>query len=303
MPIAFQCVCGKSYKVPDEAAGRKLKCKECGKSLQVPRPGAKKSAKKRSKASDDDDIFSMDLGLDVETTPSELPPRRRTGEAPQKKRKSADSKKQGANKGLIVGVGIASFLVAGVGGFFAVQAIMGTGTGGANQAPEQINYSTLKHEKGGFSIKYPSDWTADQGDKVPHASFTDNTAYVSFRNNEKGGAISSMASLPSGGQIIPGAELEDEPPAKSVHEFMGETVYSNDYSDFEELPGREFQTPFGAGWLSEFTGKEGLGSRIKAYRLTLPGGTYQYNVICKCPARKWDEYEPIFMEMLKSISR
>jgi hypothetical protein len=39
MPIAVECACGKRYKVPDDAAGKKFRCKECGEALTV--PGAK----------------------------------------------------------------------------------------------------------------------------------------------------------------------------------------------------------------------------------------------------------------------
>ena len=41
MPIRFKCVCGKLYQVKDEAAGRLVKCKACGKTVRVP---AKKPA-------------------------------------------------------------------------------------------------------------------------------------------------------------------------------------------------------------------------------------------------------------------
>ena len=42
MPIRFKCACGKLYQVKDEAAGRLVKCKACGKTVRVPakKPGA-----------------------------------------------------------------------------------------------------------------------------------------------------------------------------------------------------------------------------------------------------------------------
>jgi hypothetical protein len=38
MPIPFRCACGRSLRVKDELAGRKVKCPECGGVLTVPRP-------------------------------------------------------------------------------------------------------------------------------------------------------------------------------------------------------------------------------------------------------------------------
>lgn len=34
--IKFSCDCGKAYKVPEEFAGKKVKCKQCGESILVP---------------------------------------------------------------------------------------------------------------------------------------------------------------------------------------------------------------------------------------------------------------------------
>lgn len=39
MPVRFSCSCGKNLKVPDQHAGRRVKCPSCGKSLVVPQPG------------------------------------------------------------------------------------------------------------------------------------------------------------------------------------------------------------------------------------------------------------------------
>ena len=36
MPISFACNCGKRYKTPDDSAGKKLRCKNCGEAVRVP---------------------------------------------------------------------------------------------------------------------------------------------------------------------------------------------------------------------------------------------------------------------------
>lgn len=302
MPIAFKCSCGKAYKVPDQAAGKSLNCKECGESIKVPKPAAKKAKQDVPEA---DNIFATDLGLEEDVMPSGLPPRRKkSSDAPKKKRKSGPPPK--SNTGLYVGIGVLAVILVGVGGFFIYQNMNGEG-GSSAPEPLQVEYDSFKHELGGFTIKYPKGWETKSGGgsggRPPHASFEDGTAHISIKHNAKGAAVSDMASIPSGGQIIPGEEIEEEPPAKSVHEFMGETIYSANYKDFEEMPGEEFQNSFGKGWLSTFTGKEGFGGKQKAYRLTLPGGQFQYTVIAKCPEKKWETYEPVFLEVLKSVAR
>lgn len=179
--------------------------------------------------------------------------------------------------------------------------------GGSAPKPLVVEYEEFKHELGGFSLKVPQGWetqsSGGSGGRPPVASFEDGTAHISVRHNPKGAAISDMASIPQGGPIIPGEQEEEEPPAKAVHEFMGQTIYSADFKNFEEQPGKEFKVPYGEGWLSVFTGKQGFGGTMKAYRLTLTGTQFQYNVICKCPEKKWEQYEPVFMEVIKSISR
>jgi hypothetical protein len=40
MPIPLECACGRSLRVKDELAGRKVKCPQCGGVLAVPKPAA-----------------------------------------------------------------------------------------------------------------------------------------------------------------------------------------------------------------------------------------------------------------------
>lgn len=51
MTIKVSCgICGKNYKAPDKAAGKRLSCKECGESIKIPEPEAEQ---------DDDDFSSL----------------------------------------------------------------------------------------------------------------------------------------------------------------------------------------------------------------------------------------------------
>lgn len=59
MTIKVSCgMCGKNYKAPDKAAGKRLRCKECGESIKIPEPEVEYG--------DDDDGFSNLLADAVE---------------------------------------------------------------------------------------------------------------------------------------------------------------------------------------------------------------------------------------------
>jgi len=40
MPIAVSCPCGRSYRVSDEHGGKRIRCKDCSKLIEVPLPEA-----------------------------------------------------------------------------------------------------------------------------------------------------------------------------------------------------------------------------------------------------------------------
>ena len=62
MTIKVSCgMCGKNYKAPDKAAGKKLRCKECGESIKIPEPEVEEV-----EYGDDEDGFSSMLADAVE---------------------------------------------------------------------------------------------------------------------------------------------------------------------------------------------------------------------------------------------
>lgn len=99
MPVV-SCSCGKKYKVSDEAAGKKIRCKDCGESIAVPRAKASSPVKKPAKPAGDDldwdDLSSDELsgGDAVESAP---PPPRRGSSAGRAKASTAKSQGGGAN--------------------------------------------------------------------------------------------------------------------------------------------------------------------------------------------------------------
>lgn len=53
MAIKLQCACGKTLGLPDHLAGEKIRCKDCGKVMTVPRPSAVTAAAPAAEGADD----------------------------------------------------------------------------------------------------------------------------------------------------------------------------------------------------------------------------------------------------------
>lgn len=130
MPVV-SCSCGKKYKVSDETAGKKIRCKECGETIAV--PGGNSVAKKPAKSEDDDldwdNLSNDELSEGDASTPAPAPPRRGSA-AGSKPKAAAESRSSGGGPSpikmvggvlaMLLGVSIAGFaiynLVAGEGG-------------------------------------------------------------------------------------------------------------------------------------------------------------------------------------------
>ena len=311
MTIVFKCSCGRGFKVPDEAAGKKVKCSDCGEAVQVPAPKAAKQKVKAAAPADEDD-YGMDFGLPEDDLPTELPPRTRDLEddVPRKKKSGGGGsggsrrKSKGGTSPAVIVVGILAVVgLVGVGGFFLVSNL-----GGGSSKPLEVTYTDFTHERGGFTVEYPSEWEKkDSGNSTvpPWASFEDGTGYISVRTSVKGAALADIAnSTMSMGGLgdEQDAEQAEADALKMVHDFLTETQFQHDYSGYEETPGELFQTPYGSGWLVEFTGSEGFGGKQHAYRLTLKASSLQQlTVLCKCPNNRWERYEPVFKHVLQNL--
>lgn len=96
MPIAVQCECGKQYKVGDDKAGMKLRCKDCKKVIAIPAG---------SGASGDDEWG--DLGDDIEMPATPKPARSQSAKSKGrrgKKKSSSRTSKGGMSPAVKYGV-------------------------------------------------------------------------------------------------------------------------------------------------------------------------------------------------------
>ncbi len=306
MSIKFRCKCGKVYKVKDSLAGRKTVCKGCGKKLRIPGGAAASDKTTAAVASGDSFEFSNDL-----------PDRSPAGAAPpplvavkRKRRKPAaetsrDVGGPSTGRKTMLIAGLALFGLLGIGGIaFVVVSSGGGGTRTAEpEAPQQ--YTAFASAEGHFQCEVPDGWETKEGGgtggQPPWARFKDGTATISIKASQSGSAISDIAGA---GQAPGGLEEMDDDltPIARVHEFQQQIIKHN-YSDYEEQPARNIEIPWGEVRISEFTGGEGLlGSTVQGYRVTLTGVQWQFNLICSCPQRDWDHYQPIFDHVIHSVS-
>ncbi|WP_417377796.1 DUF1559 domain-containing protein [Gimesia sp.] len=103
MTINFQCKqCGKNYKVSDDKAGKKVKCRQCDASVRIP------------------ELEVDDFSEDWEEPEYEAPARRRKSSASRNQSKSKSRKKTatGSNQTLLIAGGAVALILIGGGLFF-----------------------------------------------------------------------------------------------------------------------------------------------------------------------------------------
>src|SRR5262245_26606414 len=243
MPVLVQCDCGKSLQAPDKAAGKAVRCPECGGAVKVP-------ARKSEPVEEVEDDFS-----DLEPAPT-----RRAAPSAQKmpgavlkstKKKgkpAPQAPEPGVPKwvwGVLIVVG---FSIGAVGGFLGVSALIGAlaAKSAVDAQPEQLTFSQHANNDGGFKFDYPNGWEVASGGGTggvpPWGSFAKDDVDVSIRADLKGAAIADMANAGAN------TSTEEPPPEFSpvakVHKFQHEVKYSLEYDDFEETPGGFYNIPW-----------------------------------------------------------
>lgn len=124
MPVAVNCDCGKSLRVPDEKRGKRIKCPDCGEAVRVP------------DVDDADDEVAEDL-------------------APRG-RKAKSSKGKGKAKG---GIGVVPLVIAGgfgLIGIIVVAVLLAARTSSKLPVADGVAWQWFQHSAGGFSVEVPN---------------------------------------------------------------------------------------------------------------------------------------------------
>jgi len=109
MTILVTCDCGKNYRVSDDKAGRRFKCRECGTLLQVP------NANEEVSDSENSDAEELEMEQDAEYVPAH----HRAAATSRSAKKNARRKKavSARNRWLLIGGGTVASVALIVGGF------------------------------------------------------------------------------------------------------------------------------------------------------------------------------------------
>ncbi len=296
MSIKFRCTCGKAYKVSESNAGRKMVCKGCNKTLRVPQ-GAPIPAAPESEEFEFNDDSSRDM-RPIASAPPPLVNVKRKRPRPDEEEKGAQVS-GGRKKAIIALLGL--FAIVGMGG--AGYLIL-SNANSSNAAAELQKYTKFSSDNLSLTLEYPEGWEAKSKEgntsAPPWASFEDGTAHIAVRASISGMLINDIQSA---GQLDTGDEdaNDDLSPLAQTHDFQAQKI-ALDYKEWQDGPSRTIKIPYGDVRISEFNANEGFGaSDLQGYRVTMTGSQHQYNVICKCPKRKFEQYEPIFMHVIQSI--
>lgn len=129
MPIPITCeYCEESYRITDKAAGKRIRCKECGEAIDVPGRATTRSASRTSRAANSRSRSG------ATSSRSSKPARSRNEQRPAKSRSHISNRRERQNdddqtKNLIMGICIAAISIIGGGAFL----VFGRGDSTANK--------------------------------------------------------------------------------------------------------------------------------------------------------------------------
>ncbi len=166
-------------------------------------------------------------------------------------------------------------------------------------------YHEWQHPKGRLSARYPDGFTVSDGvaagGVAPWAKFENDVqdVVITIRASMSGSALSDIAK--AGSQAVGDlAKLPDEEePVAAIHAWQREKL-ETEFDSYEETAPQVIETGFGSGRVSEFT-RTKLFTTEYGLRATVIGGQFQYNILCRCPKDRLDEYRPVFEEVIRSV--
>lgn len=299
--------CGAKFRLKEEAAGKKVKCKSC-EAVFVPSAAGGNGKKSKAEPAEDSgghDFDDLNAGrlqaLPPRRTPH--PTKKKVAEKPEavpddeleKVRKKALGKgktKEGISPALI-GAAAAVAL-----GLVVVVVLLIRGGGGPSMEPITAYTAFQDDVAQAFSVEYPAGWQKESGGNtgsVIWAKFEKGNAQIRLRTSMGGSALGDMAKATAN----PNEKDESQTPVAKVHEFLRDQ-FAQDYGDYQEASTFTLKSKRGDARVSEFSAKEGWSS-IKGFRATLLGGPYQITLIAKCSPAEWDICQPAFRHVIESV--
>ncbi len=119
------------------------------------------------------------------------------------------------------------------------------------------------------------------------------------------GTLGAMGDISGASRAVSAETPLEKRPEGKLHAQLGGFEEDNDphYAE-DEMQAVTFMGAAAAYSVYTTSKRAGVFSvKIKGWRLTVPGiGDYSYNVHAQCPAKHWDEFEPIAQRILQSVT-
>gem|GEM_PF-4385654 len=110
MPVQVLCECGQRYRAPEEARGRRLRCKKCGTEIAIPKTAKPKQPKPKP-VDEEFDLSGIDPDDAVlDEGPAALPPIRRSTKGKPRREATASSGRFSIGDLVVRGSGLLIFL-------------------------------------------------------------------------------------------------------------------------------------------------------------------------------------------------
>lgn len=165
------------------------------------------------------------------------------------------------------------------------------------------SYKSWNAKDGTFKLNYPANWEAKGGGKqgIQWASFASGKASIRVDTDVSSSLMGGIGQVGMGfGEELSEEDAMELAPVHGIHEGRKEQ-FAEDMRAYSEEDPIKFSSSLGEGRKSAFSSSEGMGTKIRGYRATVLSNNKGIHIVCKCPAKYWDELKPAFDEILESL--
>jgi len=161
-----------------------------------------------------------------------------------------------------------------------------------------------------FVCESPTGWqmtSAASGAIQSGALFQSQAARIDITSDLQGSlmgdvARSANASMSNLEGMVSGLQVKQKPAIETVHD-MGKKELEGKYKEYQEGPGKTYDSKMGEARFSEYTADGGmLVGKLHGFRVTMLGGERRIHVFTHCQETDWPKLKPCFSRVINSIA-
>lgn len=181
---------------------------------------------------------------------------------------------------------------------------------GGGAVPAPTAYKVWQAKDSTFAIKYPEDWKAEGGGKhgvqwaefsKGNAKITINCSTISSVTADIAGSAGRLAGVGNPLSEIDQEAADDVAPVAAAHEFYLNGV-QQEIKGYKESDAVTIRSAIGDTRKSEFTARQGIGTKLHGYRATALTTNKGVHILCQCTEANWKTLQPAFDEILVSLA-